>query len=39
VLAFLEPVVARIPLPEVQDRLRSLLEARWPRGEVAAAAA
>jgi Fe-S cluster assembly scaffold protein SufB len=39
VLAFLEPVVARIPLPEVQDRLRALLEARWPSGEVTAAAA
>jgi Fe-S cluster assembly protein SufD len=31
VLAFLEPVVARIPLPEAQDRLRDLLEAKWPR--------
>jgi Fe-S cluster assembly protein SufD len=31
VLAFLEPVVARIPLPEAQDRLRALLEAKWPR--------
>jgi Fe-S cluster assembly scaffold protein SufB len=39
VLAFLEPVVARIPLPEVQDRLRGLLEARWPRAEAAAPAA
>lgn len=38
VLGFLEPVVARIPLPEAQDRLRELLEARWPRSEVAAAA-
>jgi len=38
VLAFLEPVVARIPLPDVQDRLRELLEARWPRSEMAAAA-
>jgi len=37
VLGFLEPVVARIPLPEVQDRLRALLDAKWPR--VAAAAA
>ena len=28
-LAFLEPVVARIPLPAAQDRLRDLLEAKW----------
>jgi Fe-S cluster assembly scaffold protein SufB len=28
-LAFLEPVVARIPLPEVQDRLRARLELKW----------
>ena len=31
VLGFLEPVVARIPLPEAQDRLRQLLDAKWPR--------
>lgn len=31
VLAFLEPVVARIPLPEAQDRLRALLHAKWPQ--------
>ena len=30
VLGFLEPVVARIPLPEAQDRLRRLLEQKWP---------
>ena len=30
VLGFLEPVVARIPLPEAQDRLRRLLEEKWP---------
>lgn len=30
VLGFLEPVVARIPLPEAQDRLRALLEHKWP---------
>jgi len=30
VLGFLEPVVARIPLPEAQDRLRALLEQKWP---------
>ncbi|MFI5255185.1 MAG: SufB/SufD family protein [Candidatus Limnocylindrales bacterium] len=28
-LAFLEPVVARIPLPAAQERLRRLLEAKW----------
>ncbi len=38
VLAFLEPVVARIPLPEAQDRLRALLDAKWPRQLVASAA-
>jgi Fe-S cluster assembly protein SufD len=36
VLGFLEPVVARIPLPEAQERLRTLLERKWP--EVAPAA-
>jgi Fe-S cluster assembly protein SufD len=30
VLGFLEPVVARIPLPEAQERLRGLLERKWP---------
>ncbi|HYI21110.1 MAG TPA: SufD family Fe-S cluster assembly protein [Candidatus Limnocylindrales bacterium] len=30
VMGFLEPVVARIPLPEAQDRLRRLLEQKWP---------
>ena len=30
VLGFLEPVVARIPLPEAQERLRALLEQKWP---------
>ncbi len=29
VLGFLEPVVARIPLPEAQDRLRTLLDRKW----------
>ena len=39
VLAFLEPVVARIPLGEAQDRLRELLDAKWqPEGQEAAAA-
>lgn len=28
-LAFLEPVVARIPLPDVQERLRERLEVKW----------
>ena len=39
VLAFLEPVVARIPLPEAQERLRDLLEAKWPRAMEPAQAA
>ena len=30
VLGFLEPVVARIPLPAAQDRLRQLLDEKWP---------
>ena len=30
VMGFLEPVVARIPLAESQDRLRDLLERKWP---------
>lgn len=39
VMGFLEPVVARIPLPEAQDRLRELLERKWPaRRSVVAAA-
>jgi Fe-S cluster assembly protein SufD len=29
VLAYLEPVVARIPLRDAQERLRSLLERKW----------
>ncbi len=33
VLAFLEPVVARIPLVDAQDRLRELLEQKWPDEE------
>ena len=32
VMGFLEPVVARIPLPAAQDRLRELLERKWPEG-------
>jgi Fe-S cluster assembly scaffold protein SufB len=40
-LAFLEPVVARIPLPAAQERLRGLLEAKWSsaRGATAVGAA
>jgi Fe-S cluster assembly scaffold protein SufB len=34
VLGFLEPVVARVPLADVQDRLRELLEAKWASGTV-----
>jgi Fe-S cluster assembly protein SufB len=34
VLGFLEPVVARVPLADVQDRLRALLEAKWASGTV-----
>jgi Fe-S cluster assembly scaffold protein SufB len=30
VMGFLEPVVARIPLPAAQERLRELLERKWP---------
>jgi Fe-S cluster assembly scaffold protein SufB len=30
VLGFLEPVVARVQLESAQDRLRQLLEAKWP---------
>ncbi|MBA2382525.1 MAG: SufD family Fe-S cluster assembly protein, partial [Chloroflexi bacterium] len=39
VLGFLEPVVARLPLVETQDRLRELLEAKWDAGALAASAA
>ena len=38
VLSFLEPVVARIPLPEAQDRLRALLDRKWDAGRTALAA-
>ena len=37
VLGFLEPVVARVPLVEAQDRLRDLLEAKWDAGTGAGA--
>ena len=39
VLGFLEPVVARVPLTDVQDRLRDLLEAKWASGTVDSSAA
>jgi Fe-S cluster assembly scaffold protein SufB len=39
VLGFLEPVVARVPLGDAQDRLRELLEAKWDEGTASAAAA
>ena len=39
VMGFLEPVVARIPLQAAQDRLRELLEAKWPEAPEAEAAA
>jgi Fe-S cluster assembly scaffold protein SufB len=32
VLGFLEPVVARVPVAEAQDRLRDLLEQKWDAG-------
>ncbi len=32
VLGFLEPVVARVPLEEAQDRLRERLDAKWDAG-------
>jgi Fe-S cluster assembly protein SufD len=37
VLGFLEPVVARIPLADAQDRLRQLLDAKWPQAQAEAA--
>jgi Fe-S cluster assembly scaffold protein SufB len=39
VLGFLEPVVARVPLAEAQDRLRDALEAKWAAGLAGAATA
>ncbi|MEO8626311.1 MAG: SufD family Fe-S cluster assembly protein, partial [Candidatus Limnocylindrales bacterium] len=38
VLGFLEPVVARIPLGPAQERLRRLLDAKWPSAEAQQAA-
>ncbi len=37
VLGFLEPVVARIPLADAQDRLRARLEEKWPHASEQAA--
>ncbi len=37
VLGFLEPVVARVPLADAQDRLRTLLEDKWDAGRSAGA--
>jgi Fe-S cluster assembly scaffold protein SufB len=39
VLGYLEPVVARVPLPEAEERLRQLLEAKWDAGAVAPSSA
>jgi Fe-S cluster assembly protein SufB len=39
VLGFLEPVVARIPLPAAQERLRTLLDRKWSEGRQPADAA
>ena len=39
VLGFLEPVVARVPLDEAQDRLRDALEAKWAAGLAGASSA
>lgn len=38
VLGFLEPVVARIPLAEAQERLRELIDRKWPASQQAEAA-
>jgi len=38
VLSFLEPVVARIPLPAAQERLRTLLDRKWDAGRKTLAA-
>jgi Fe-S cluster assembly scaffold protein SufB len=39
VLGFLEPVVARVPLADAQDRLRQALETKWAAGLVGGGAA
>ncbi len=38
VLGFLEPVVARVPLADAQDRLRDLLDAKWAAAQPSAPA-
>jgi Fe-S cluster assembly protein SufD len=38
VLGFLEPVVARVPLEAMQERLRELLEEKWAAGMAATSA-
>jgi Fe-S cluster assembly protein SufD len=38
VLGFLEPVVARVPLADAQERLRAALEAKWEAGLAGGAA-
>jgi Fe-S cluster assembly scaffold protein SufB len=38
VLGFLEPVVARVPLADEQERLRSILEAKWDASTASAGA-
>jgi Fe-S cluster assembly scaffold protein SufB len=38
VLGFLEPVVARIPLPDAQDRLRASLDRKWAPAAITRAA-
>ena len=35
VLGYLEPVVARVPLPEAQEMLRRLLDEKWEAGSLA----
>ena len=39
VMGFLDPVVARIPLPAAQDQLRARLEKKWPEPAAAQPAA
>jgi Fe-S cluster assembly protein SufB len=39
VLGFLEPVVSRIPLPEAQERLRTLIDGKWPQATPSTAVA
>jgi Fe-S cluster assembly scaffold protein SufB len=39
VLGFLEPVVARVPLADAQDRLREALETKWASGVAGGGAA